>query len=219
MSILDANFDLDSGPRPSLRMTEEEFVEFAKDNPNAEWDDGEVVLKMAIEEAHDVLQSLIRTVMEWFISPKRLGRVYGPQFTTRLNLKRKTVRRDPDVMFVAAESLSRASSTVLNGPPEIAVEIVSPDSEFRDFHQKFSEYEEAGVREYWIVNPISKQAHLFVRNEKTNEFDRREPDAEGRLQSAVLPGLWFRPADLFAETPPSAKRLLNQIDPGLLSID
>ncbi len=217
MSILDLN--LDSGPRPSLRMTEEEFLEFAKDNPNAEWDDGEVVLKMAIQEAHDALQRLISTVMEWFIAPKRLGRVYGPQFTTRLTLERKTVRRDPDVMFVASSSLSRATPTVLNGPPEIAVEIVSPESEFRDYHQKFSEYQEAGVREYWIVNPISKQALLFVMSDKTNEFERRELDADGRLRSSVLPGLWFRPADLFAETLPSAKKLLAQIDPALLAID
>jgi Uma2 family endonuclease len=219
MSAIESNFNVESGIRPSLRMTEEEFVAFTTEDVNAEWDDGEVILKMAIEEAHDALQRLIVTVIEWFILPKQLGRVYGPQFTTRLVLKDKTVRRDPDVMFVSTASLARTTRTMLDGAPEITVEIVSPDSEFRDINQKFLEYQEAGVREYWIVNPISKQVHLFVLSEKSRLFERREPDVQGRLQSAVLAGLWFSPADLFADPRPSARKLLSQIDPALLTAE
>jgi Uma2 family endonuclease len=156
-------------------------------------------------------------VIELFVKRRKLGRVYGPDFTTRLTLKHKVVRRDPDVMFVSTESMPRATRTVLNGPPELAVEVVSPDSEFRDFNQKFLEYQEAGVREYWIVNPASQQIHLFVRDEKTNGFAPRDPDAEGRYQSSVLPGIWFRGKDLFVDDRPDAVELLNRIDPSILA--
>lgn len=217
MSILDANFDLNSGPRPSLRMTEEEFVEFGLEVETAEWVNGEVILKMPIDEAHDALQALMRQVVELFVKRRKLGRVYGPNFTTRLALAKKVVRRDPDVMFVSTASQARATRTVLDGPPELIVEIVSPESEFRDINEKYLEYEEAGVREYWIVNPASQQTHLFVYDDKTRSFARREPDAEGRLISSVIDGLWFDPRILFTAELPDAVELVNRIDPSILS--
>ncbi len=208
--------------RPSLRMSEDEFVVWAGDATSAEWVYGEVVLKMPVEENHDEIQRLIASVIEQIARRRRLGKVRGPEFTTRLTLGGRTVRRDPDVMFVGNDKLPNMHPTKLEGPVDLVVEIVSPDSEFGDFNEKYLEYEEAGVGEYWIVNPLSKQVHLFVRDAKTNQpktnsFARREPDADGRFRSQVIDGLWFHPDDLFAAERTDVVTLLKRIDPALVA--
>jgi Uma2 family endonuclease len=199
-------------------MSEEEFHRWAlATETRAEWVDGEVILKMSDNEDQDEIVALIRPVIEHIVRHGGLGKVRGPNFTTRLTLENKTVRRDPDVMFIATAGLPRLARTVLEGPPDLAVEIVSPDSDFRDYHQKYLEYEEGGVREYWIVNPMSRTINLFVRDAKTPGFVRREAGEDGRFRSAVIDGLWFHPDDLFAAERPDAVTLLKRIDPALLA--
>jgi Uma2 family endonuclease len=203
-------------PRPSLRMSEAEYERWALSQERCEWVDGEVVLKMSVSEDQDEIQALMMTVIRLIVERRKLGRVYGANFTTRLKLPNKIARRDPDVMFVSNESASVRHKTYLEGPPDLAVEVVGPESQFRDFHEKFAEYEEAGVREYWIVSPLGDSIDLFVRD-ATNKFARRDPDAEGRFHSIVIAGLWFDPKDLFAAERPNAITLLKKIDPSLLA--
>jgi Uma2 family endonuclease len=209
--------DMTQPPRPSLRMGEEEFHRWAlATEERAEWVNGEVVLKMPISKDHDKIQALIRSVLEHFATRRRIGEVYGPQFTTRMRLASKIVRRNPDVLFVANDGLSRLSDTLLEGPADLAVEIVSPDSDFRDYNQKYLEYEEGGVREYWIINPMSRTVNLFVRDANAARFVRREAGEDGRFRSSVIEGWWFHPDDLFAAERPDAVTLLKRIDPALL---
>ena len=212
-----STLDTSSTVRPSLRMSEAEYERWGLEHESCEWVDGEVILKMAVEENHDEIQRLIAIVIEQMARRRKLGKVRGPEFTTRMKLAKKTVRRDPDVMFVATANLPRLLPTYVDGPADLVVEIVSAESEFRDFNEKYFEYQEAGVREYWIVNPLGKTMHLFVRDAGTNEFVRREPNTDGRFCSVVIDGLWFHPDDLFAVERPDVVMLLRKIDPALIA--
>jgi Uma2 family endonuclease len=197
--------------RPSLRMTEDEFVRWAGEDTRAEWVDGEVYLCMGSNLDDDELIWWIRTVLTMFLQRhSRGGRVCGPNFTCRL--PQKPARRDPDVMYVAPDRMSLLHQTYFDGAPDLVVEVVSPDSQLRDWHEKFAEYQAAGVREYWIVSPGFKTADLFVRSPKTNDFERRDPDAAGRLQSSVVPGFWMHPDDLFAADRPDALSVVQKFE-------
>jgi Uma2 family endonuclease len=193
-----------------LRMSEDEFVAWANDDASAEWADGKVVLKMPVDEDHDEIQAWLRAIIEEMVQIKKIGKVRGPEFTTRLTLADRVVRRDPDLMFVSNAKVDQLGRTMLKGPPDFAIEIVSPDSEFRDFHEKFAEYEQAGVREYWVVNPMSKQIHQFVRNDATAKFDKRDADA-GIVRSIVLDGLWLRIDDVFSPERPRATKVMREL--------
>jgi Uma2 family endonuclease len=50
----------------------------------------------------------------------------------------------------------------LEGPPDWAIEIVSPESQSRDRRDKFLEYQAAGVREYWIIDPMSETVEVYA---------------------------------------------------------
>ncbi|MDW8290080.1 MAG: Uma2 family endonuclease, partial [Armatimonadota bacterium] len=70
--------------------------------------------------------------------------------------------RSPDILFVSQQNLHRLKPTYLDGPADLVVEIISPESEERDRTQKFSEYERGGVREYWLIDPEKRLAEFYV---------------------------------------------------------
>ena len=68
--------------------------------------------------------------------------------------------REPDILFVAKEHSNRIDEKVY-GVPDLVVEVVSPSTERTDRVEKFKEYEKAGVREYWIVDPDKKIVEIY----------------------------------------------------------
>ena len=99
--------------------------------------------------------------------------------------------RAPDIFFVATAHLDRLKKTFLEGPADLVVEIISPESRARDRGEKFFEYEAGGVPEYWLLDPLRQQAEFYQLNEN-GIYRTVPPDQEGRYDSAVLPGLWLQ---------------------------
>ena len=66
----------------------------------------------------------------------------------------------PDVCVIC--DMSKLDRRCCCGAPDMIVEVFSPSTGKRDAHEKFLLYEEAGVREYWIVYPESKAIHAFI---------------------------------------------------------
>ncbi len=66
----------------------------------------------------------------------------------------------------------------------------------RDRGEKFYEYEQAGIREYWLIDPQREQAEFYPLTPE-GRYRLTLPDAEGVYRSAVLPGFWLRVAWLW----------------------
>lgn len=56
-----------------------------------------------------------------------------------------------------------------HGAPDWVIEIVSPGSKTMDYYTKLFKYRNAGVREYWIVDPIKKQVIVYRFEQETME--------------------------------------------------
>ena len=116
--------------------------------------------------------------------------------------------REPDLLFVANEHGNRLRPTYVDGPADLVIEIVSPDSEERDRVTKLAEYEGAGVPEYWLVDPVPQEA-TFYRLGADGRYDAVPINVDGFYHSAALPGfrlwvawLWQRPLPALAEVLP-----------------
>ena len=68
-----------------------------------------------------------------------------------------------------------------HGAPDWIIEIVSPGSKSMDYFTKLMKYQAAGVREYWIVNPVKEQIMVYqfeegsVKEVETYSFDEDVP--------------------------------------------
>ncbi len=79
-----------------------------------------------------------------------------------------------------------------NGAPDFVIEIVSPSTASRDYLYKLNQYQSAGVREYWIINPDNQFINVFdFTGDTSNSY--RFADTVG---SSVLEGFTIRISDL-----------------------
>ena len=73
---------------------------------------------------------------------------------------------EPDILVVCdPDKLDEAGC---HGAPDWVIEIVSPSSRTMDYYRKAGKYAEAGVREYWIVDP-AREVVVICRMEKGEE--------------------------------------------------
>lgn len=192
---------------PPAKMTYEEFLEWLDEDTHAEWVNGEAVFMMPISIEHQNLGRFLLTLISHFVEAHQLGDVaYDPfQMKTGPELP----GRAPDILFVANENLARLWETYLDGPADLAVEIISPGRRGTDRGDKFYEYEEGGVREYWLIDPQRHQAEFYLRGE--DGIYRLAPVSEdGIFRSTVLNGLWLRVDWLWKESMPSLLEVLRE---------
>ena len=50
----------------------------------------------------------------------------------------------------------------MDGPADVVIEIISTGSRSTDRRTKFAEYEQLGVPEYWLIDPLRRQAEFYV---------------------------------------------------------
>ncbi|HLU08534.1 MAG TPA: Uma2 family endonuclease [Oceanobacillus sp.] len=150
----------------------------------AEWVDG-VVIKMApVRLQHHDLSAFLFDLFRELLRRTGGGKALIAPFVMRLAKS----SREPDVQVVLPANLARIKDTYVDGPADLVVEIISPDSDTRDRVEKFSEYQAGGVPEYWILDPIYEETLFYQRDEK-GLFRRIQPDENGVYHSAVLPQL------------------------------
>lgn len=113
-------------------------------------------------------------------------------------------------MFVGNAKLAKLHPTYLDGAADLIVEIVSPDSEARDWREKYAEHQSAGVREYWVVDPLSKRVDAYVLG-RSKQFSQIRPDDVGRIHSKVLRGLFIQPQWLKRTPLPKLPSVLKEL--------
>ncbi len=181
-----------------LKMSYEEFLQWAGEDTLAEWNaaTGEVIIPMPPKNVHQNTLGFLYELLRLFVRLFNLGKVGLAPFEVKL--KAGGSSREPDIFFVSGQNLARLTEDRLVGPPDLIVEIVSAESVRRDREDKFKEYNEAGVPEYWIIDPRqSKQRADFYQLDKTGVYRLFATEEDERVESYILPGFWLKPAWLW----------------------
>ena len=111
-------------------------------------------------------------------------------------------------MYIAEAHAARLTPTLVDGPPDLIMEIVSADSRNRDRRDKYFDYEASGVREYWIIDPLMRTIDLYVLDGRTY----RAVDAGlGQFRSTVLEGFFLRDTWLFGRSLPKVATVLKEM--------
>src|SRR5438132_61432 len=140
------------------RLTFEDFCFLVKDDQKGDLIDGVVYLAPPeTTDENDLFVWLICLIAD-FVDQKDLGKVYGSRVAFRLGEHQSP---EPDIAFVRKDRLHLVQRGFVDGPPDLAVEIVSPESVERDYEKKRKQYQDAQVPEYWIVDEIEQKVTLL----------------------------------------------------------
>src|SRR5205085_1218308 len=125
-------------------MPYEQFLQWDSGDRHFEWVNGEVVPMAAVSNEHADVNGFLEALIRLFAERHKLGEVRSAPF----NMKLACSGRAPDVLFVARRNLAQMRTSHLEGPADLAVEIISPKGDRLDRVDKFREYQEGRVREY-----------------------------------------------------------------------
>ena len=157
------------------------------------------ILKMspAPNRAHQTVSKNISFKFFTFFKKYPFNNVYAAPFDVRLPIK--STKKDstvvqPDLCVICDES--KLDTQGCNGAPDLIVEIISPNNKKHDIETKYNLYQEAGVLEYWIIEP--QERIVLVYTLKDGKYIGLQPKIEGNIiESVLFPDLKISVDDAF----------------------
>lgn len=166
------------------RLYTEEDYENLPEDVRAELIDGQLIYNQAAPaRIHQTILGELYTFINNYIKSKGGScRVYPAPFAVKLREDRNTIV-EPDISVIC--DCNKLTEKGCTGAPDWIIEIVSPGNSSHDYIVKLNLYADAGVREYWIIDPVKEsifvyflekvnfkvEAHTFQDKIKANIYD------------------------------------------------
>jgi Uma2 family endonuclease len=148
-----------------------------------ELSDGELIMPPPPSDAHQYAVMELAVALRAYVLEHDLGTVRFAPLAVRLWGGKI---REPDVLFVSKEHADRVGEQVY-GVPDWVAEVIPPGTRHTDEVEKLAEYREAGVAEYWLVDPETRTIRVYVLGESSHD----EPITYGpgqRARSLIIQG-------------------------------
>ena len=175
-------------------LTSEELWKIVADGSRYELCEGELVPMTPIGIQHGAIVIKLGRLLGSYVEAKHLG-IVGTEIGFRLARDPDTVRA-PDLAFIAKERLPKEGvpTKFANFPPDLAVEVLSPDDTASELPKKVEEYFRAGVRLIWVVDPRTQTVTVYqsLQNVRILSSDQELDSGD------VVPGFRCQVSELFA---------------------
>jgi len=170
---------------PPGNLTYEDYLGLPDDGRRYEILDGELAVSPAPRPRHQGVSMNLAAILHGHVRERGLGLVYHAPIDVILAGDSVV---QPDLVFVASGRESIITERAIEGPPDLAVEILSPESDRRDRVAKAELYARHGVRHYWIVDPVARILETY---ELEGKVYRPVAMHEGttRIRTAPFPDL------------------------------
>lgn len=170
---------------PAKRQyTYDELVaEMPETNLPCELWDGELIMSPAPSFFHQqVLLRFYRRLDDW-VREHKLGKVVTAPVDMVLSPHRVT---QPDVAYISRDRLNIVTNTI-NGPVDLAAEVISLGDRNRDRIEKRDLYEQYGIKEYWLIDPEAQTVEVLHLESGRYQLLMRSKPGE-TAASKLLPG-------------------------------
>jgi Uma2 family endonuclease len=189
-----------------LPKTYEEFLEWNGTNDIwAEWENGEIIYMSNPSLIHQRIARFLTAVLQFYVEAKELGEILPAPFQLKFDFRKSG--RQPDIMFVSHANADKIKKQYVEETADLVIEIISPESRTRDKADKFYEYEQAGVKEYWLIDYERKRAEFYTLG--NDGFFNFEIPENGVFKSKVLAGMNLKVDWLWQETLPTLLEVLK----------
>ena len=111
---------------------------------------------------HAIIAATLGGILYDFVKQRKLGWVFGAEGGFHIRHDPDTVRA-PDVAFVSAKRMpASVPQGFFPGPPDLAVEVLSPNDRASEVLGKVSDWLEAGCRKVWVVDPETQSIAVYA---------------------------------------------------------
>lgn len=143
---------------PQGQWTEHDYLGLPDTNQIVELSEGEIFIIPPPSLEHQLILDNIYSLLKAFVKAHNLGITTFSPIAVRLWVGKI---REPDIVFYNHVHADRADGTI-SGIPDLVMEAVLPGSRTVDRREKFQEYAQAGIAEYWIVDPKPQTVEVFI---------------------------------------------------------
>jgi len=179
-------------PQKKKYYTYDEWLSW-DESIRAELYGGMLVMMAPPSQRHQTILSELHGQLWQFLKGKPC-KVFPAPFGVQLNNSEDTVF-EPDIVVVCDKS--KLDGKIFHGAPDMIIEILSPSSIRNDRIIKYRKYQQAGVREYWIVDPEHNILQVGVLHE--GRYISSMFDADDVAPVSVLDGCEINMTDVFRE--------------------
>lgn len=195
-------FQLMEEPDPSLSYTYADYLRW-KFEEQVELIRGKIFkMSPAPTPLHQQISGKLFLRVGNFLEKKSCNFFSAP-FDVRLPVRNKkkdseiTTVVQPDICIICDES--KIDQRGCLGAPDLVIEILSAGNTQKEVNLKFELYEEAGVKEYWIVYPAEENIAVFILNEKGKYDGAKIYAGKYGIKSTAVKGLIIKPDDIFTK--------------------
>jgi Uma2 family endonuclease len=180
--------------QPKKVWTDAEFMALNREGHRYEIVDGELIDVGNSGAKHGNVCSLLMILLGGYVHAQKLGAMFDS--STAFKMKNGN-KRSPDLSFFAKEclqGLEELPTGFLEGAPDLAVEVLSPNNTIEEIDTKIAEYFENGARLVWVINPVQ---HYMLVYRSGQEPDRLLKFSDSLDGEEVIPGFTLPMSELF----------------------
>jgi Uma2 family endonuclease len=155
--------------------------------------DGEIITMVPAGSEHGGIIGDLTILLGNFVKSHKLGRIMGAETGFIIRRDPDTVRA-PDIAFIRSERLpAKLPRGFFNGPPDLAVEVLSPGDRAGEVQAKIRDWLAAGCRAVWIVDPENETMTVYKNTRDITVLT----SADILSDEQILPGFSAMVSDVF----------------------
>ena len=149
------NIEISTPPRTIM-----EVYKMLPEGTLAELINGQIFMSPTPTNLHQRISRKLLIKLSEFVEKRSLGEVFDAPLDIYLDNYKNSVQ--PDIIFISKDNPSQPLDHIpYHGIPDLLIEILSPSNDDHDLITKKELYEKFGVKEYWIVDPITKEVLVY----------------------------------------------------------
>lgn len=177
------------------RWTYAEVRALGDDGIRRELLDGALWVQESPNVGHQYVVMRLATKLRPWILAQKLGEFFIAPLDVVLA---EDVSLQPDALFIRADRTGALIRRVIEGPPDLVIEVLSETNFRHDLLRKRRLYARHGIGEYWIVDPEQESVTVLSLSGEAYR-DNEAASGEQPIPTAALPGLPIVAADLFRD--------------------
>jgi len=174
------------------KYTYEDYLK-TSDDKQYELIDGELLTTPSPVPNHQRISRKLEFILEKFVTENKLGEIFDAPCDVYLDDENVI---QPDILFISLDRLVIIGEKNIQGAPDLAVEIISENSAYKDMVQKKRLYARFGVKEYWVVIPDCEEIEIYILKDNTYRLYKSYNKSDN-LESPLLKGLNIALKDIF----------------------